>query len=155
MVVQTVSFMYLAPYMAKRSLVRTAVVGLALRSACYAALGLCVYFISGIWIYRSDSHFLPDCWRDCFRGILYRIKYDGFQLPWIKGRWLHTGSIQRARRRSYHGGLSSVGIYLGILWIPCHISPCRTLPSNLGCSHFKTIRFQETSGRSPDGKTLE
>ena len=48
MVVQTVSFMYVAPYIAKRSLVRTAVGGLALRSACYAALGLSVYFITGI-----------------------------------------------------------------------------------------------------------
>ena len=59
MVVQTVSFMYVAPYIAKRSLVKTAVAGLALRSACYASLGLSVYFISGIGYIVPTLIFYP------------------------------------------------------------------------------------------------
>jgi MFS family permease len=59
MVVQTVSFMYVAPYIAKRSLVRTAVGGLALRSGCYAALGLSVYFITGIGYIVPTLIFYP------------------------------------------------------------------------------------------------
>ncbi|MHB2037120.1 MAG: MFS transporter [Nitrososphaerales archaeon] len=57
--VQTVSFMYVAPYIAKQSLVRTAIGGLVLRAACYAALGFSVYFIVGIQYIVPTLIFYP------------------------------------------------------------------------------------------------
>ena len=48
MLAQIVAFKYSGPYTEKRSLVKTSVEGLVLRSACYAVLGVSLYIISGI-----------------------------------------------------------------------------------------------------------
>ena len=48
MLAQIVAFKYSGPYTEKRSLVKTSVQGLVLRSACYGVLGVSLYIISGI-----------------------------------------------------------------------------------------------------------
>jgi MFS family permease len=48
MLAQIVAFKYSGPYTEKRSLVKTSVQGLVLRSACYGALGVSLYIISGV-----------------------------------------------------------------------------------------------------------
>ena len=48
MLAQIVAFKYSGPYTEKRSLVKTSVEGLVLRSACYGVLGVSLYIISGV-----------------------------------------------------------------------------------------------------------
>jgi len=70
MVVQVVSFRYAAPYIAKRTLVKTSVGGLVLRSTCYAAMGVSVYLVVGIWYIVPSIIFYP-----LAAGIAYAIYY--------------------------------------------------------------------------------
>ena len=48
MLAQILAFKYSGPYTEKRSLVKTSVQGLVLRSACYGVLGVSLYIISGV-----------------------------------------------------------------------------------------------------------
>ena len=48
MVAQTASFYFAGPYVEKRDLRKSAVAGLAIRSACYAGIGLLAFFASGV-----------------------------------------------------------------------------------------------------------
>jgi hypothetical protein len=48
MLAQIVAFKYAGPYTEKRSLVKTSVQGLVLRSICYGVLGVSLYVISGL-----------------------------------------------------------------------------------------------------------
>ena len=59
MVAQIVAFKYSGPFAEKRSLVRTAVQGLVVRSACYAVLGASLYLISGLWFLIPVLIFYP------------------------------------------------------------------------------------------------
>ncbi len=59
MVVQIVSFRYIGPFLEKRSLIKTAVGGLALRSCCYAALGASVLFLPGLDYIAPSLIFYP------------------------------------------------------------------------------------------------
>ncbi len=70
MAIQVIAFRYAAPYIAKRTLVKTAVGGLVLRSFCYAAVGVSVFFISGIWYILPAIIFYP-----LAAGIAYAIYY--------------------------------------------------------------------------------
>lgn len=70
MVIQVISFRYAAPYIAKRTLVKTSVGGLVLRSACYAAMGISAYLISGIWFLVPSIIFYPIA-----AGIAYAVYY--------------------------------------------------------------------------------
>jgi len=70
MIVQVISFRYAAPYIARRTLVKTAVGGLVIRSICYAAMGVSVYLIAGIWYIVPAIIFYPIA-----AGIAYAIYY--------------------------------------------------------------------------------
>lgn len=59
MVVQIISFRYIGPFLEKRSLIKTAVGGLALRSCCYAALGASVLFLPGLDYIAPSLIFYP------------------------------------------------------------------------------------------------
>ncbi|MDG6999526.1 MAG: MFS transporter [Nitrososphaerota archaeon] len=59
MVVQIISFRYIGPYLEKRSLVQTAVSGLALRSCSYAAIGASVLFLPGLVFMAPMLIFYP------------------------------------------------------------------------------------------------
>jgi hypothetical protein len=59
MLAQIVAFKYSGPYTEKRSLVKTSVEGLVLRSACYGVLGVSLYIISGIWFLIPVLIFYP------------------------------------------------------------------------------------------------
>ena len=136
MVVQTVSFMYVTPYIAKRSLVRTAVGGLALSICMLRRPGIERVFHNGNRVYRSNSHFLSHRGWCCLCGILYRVKYNGVSLNRIKECRLLSGGVQRSRWRREHGWFIPIRIYLGLLWIPYHVSACCPLPCNLGGPHL-------------------
>jgi len=68
--VQVLAFRYAAPYIAKRTLVRTAVAGLVLRSVCYALVGVSAFLISGIWYLAPALTFYT-----LAAGIAYAIYY--------------------------------------------------------------------------------
>ncbi len=70
MFLQVISFRYAAPYIAKRTLVKTSVGGLVLRSVCYASMGISVYLVSGIWYIVPSMIFYPIA-----AGIAYAIYY--------------------------------------------------------------------------------
>jgi MFS family permease len=70
MIVQVISFRYAAPYIARRTLVKTSVGGLVLRSVCYASMGISVYLVSGIWYVVPSIIFYPIA-----AGIAYAIYY--------------------------------------------------------------------------------
>jgi MFS family permease len=70
MVVQVIAFRYAAPYITKRTLVKTATGGLVLRSICYASMGISVYLVSGIWYALPSAIFYPIA-----AGIAYAIYY--------------------------------------------------------------------------------
>jgi MFS family permease len=59
MLAQIVAFKYSGPYTEKRSLVKTSVQGLVLRSACYGVLGVSLYIISGAWFLIPVLIFYP------------------------------------------------------------------------------------------------
>jgi len=59
MLVQIVAFRYSGPYSERRSLVKTSVQGLVLRSACYGILGVSLYMISGEWFLIPVLIFYP------------------------------------------------------------------------------------------------
>jgi MFS family permease len=59
MLAQIVAFRYSGPYTEKRSLVKTSVEGLVLRSACYGLLGVSLYIISGVWFLIPVLIFYP------------------------------------------------------------------------------------------------
>jgi MFS family permease len=59
MLAQIVAFKYSGPYAEKRSLVKTSVEGLVLRSACYGVLGVSLYVISGLWFLVPVLIFYP------------------------------------------------------------------------------------------------
>ncbi|MDA4111657.1 MAG: MFS transporter [Thaumarchaeota archaeon] len=70
LLLQVFAFRYAAPYIAKRTLVKTAVAGLVLRSVCYALMGVSFYLISGIWFLVPSIIFYP-----LAAGIAYAIYY--------------------------------------------------------------------------------
>jgi MFS family permease len=70
MVLQAISFRYAAPYIAKRTLVKTSVAGLALRGSSYAALGVSAYLIVGRLYIVPSFVFYP-----LAAGIAYAIYY--------------------------------------------------------------------------------
>jgi len=70
MVIQVIAFRYAAPYIARRTLVKTAVGGLVIRSVCYASMGVSVYLVSGIWYIVPAIIFYPIA-----AGIAYAIYY--------------------------------------------------------------------------------
>lgn len=70
MLIQVISFRYAAPYIAKRTLVKTATGGLVLRSICYAGMGISAYLIAGIWYVIPSVIFYPIA-----AGIAYAIYY--------------------------------------------------------------------------------
>lgn len=59
MVIQIISFRYIGPFLEKRSLVKTAVGGLALRSCCYAGMGASVLLIPGAAFIAPAIVFYP------------------------------------------------------------------------------------------------
>ncbi len=59
MVVQITSFRFIGPYLEKRSIVRTAVGGLALRSICYAAMGISILLVPGLAFIVPSIVFYP------------------------------------------------------------------------------------------------
>jgi MFS family permease len=59
MLAQIVAFKYSGPYTEKRSLVKTSVEGLVVRSACYGLLGVSLYLISGVWFLIPVLIFYP------------------------------------------------------------------------------------------------
>ena len=48
-IVQILSFQFAGPYAEKNSLMGASIFGLTLRSICYGLLGVCFYFITGVW----------------------------------------------------------------------------------------------------------
>ena len=70
MVVQIISFKYAGPYTEKKSPVKAAVGGLALRSLGYAFLGVSLYLISGVWFLVPVLIFYPIA-----AGIAYSVYY--------------------------------------------------------------------------------
>lgn len=70
MLVQVMAFRYAGPYIARRTLVKTAVGGLVLRSICYASMGVSVYLVSGVWYIVPSMIFYPVA-----AGIAYAIYY--------------------------------------------------------------------------------
>jgi MFS family permease len=70
MIIQVVAFRYAAPYIARRTLIKTSVGGLVLRSICYALMGVSVYLITGIWFLVPSIIFYPIA-----AGIAYAIYY--------------------------------------------------------------------------------
>ena len=70
MLIQVIAFRYAAPYIARRTLIKTAVGGLVLRSICYASMGISVYLISGVWYIVPSIIFYPIA-----AGIAYAIYY--------------------------------------------------------------------------------
>jgi MFS family permease len=70
MIIQVVAFRYAAPYISKRTLVKTAVGGLVIRAVCYASMGVSVYLVSGIWFIVPAIIFYPIA-----AGIAYAIYY--------------------------------------------------------------------------------
>jgi MFS family permease len=70
MLVQIVTFKYSGPYAEKGSLVKAAVKGLVLRSACYGLLGMSLYLISGVWFLIPVLIFYPVA-----AGIAYSVYY--------------------------------------------------------------------------------
>ena len=70
MVIQVMAFRYAAPYIAKRTLVKTAVAGLVLRAICYASVGVSAFLISGVWYLVPAIIFYP-----LAAGIAYAIYY--------------------------------------------------------------------------------
>lgn len=59
MFIQITSFKYIGPFIEKRSLIKTAVGGLALRSLCYAALGISVLLLHGFLFIVPSLIFYP------------------------------------------------------------------------------------------------
>jgi MFS family permease len=70
MLAQIVAFKYSGPYTEKRSLVKTSVEGLVLRSACYGLLGVSFYIISGVWFLIPVLIFYPVA-----AGIAFSLYY--------------------------------------------------------------------------------
>ncbi len=70
MFIQVIAFRYAAPYIARRTLIKTSVGGLVLRSICYAAMGISVYVVSGIWYFVPSIIFYPIA-----AGIAYAVYY--------------------------------------------------------------------------------
>jgi MFS family permease len=70
MIVQVIAFRFAAPIIARRTLVKTATGGLVLRSMCYAAMGISVYLISGLWFIVPSIVFYPIA-----AGVAYAIYY--------------------------------------------------------------------------------
>jgi MFS family permease len=70
MLIQVIAFRFAAPYIAKRTLVKTSVGGLVLRSICYAGMGVSAYLIVGIWYIVPSMIFYPIA-----AGIAYAIYY--------------------------------------------------------------------------------
>ncbi|MFI5419839.1 MAG: MFS transporter [Nitrososphaerales archaeon] len=68
--IQVVAFRYAGPYIAKRTLVKTAVIGLVLRAICYAAVGVSAFLISGALYLIPAIIFYP-----LAAGIAYAIYY--------------------------------------------------------------------------------
>jgi MFS family permease len=70
MLAQIIAFKYSGPYVEKKSLVKAAVGGLVLRSACYGLLGVSLYVISGVWFLIPVLILYPVA-----AGIAYSIYY--------------------------------------------------------------------------------
>jgi MFS family permease len=70
MVIQVIAFRFAAPYIAKRTLVKTSTGGLVLRSVCYAFMGVSAYLVTGIWYLVPAMIFYPIA-----AGIAYAIYY--------------------------------------------------------------------------------
>jgi MFS family permease len=70
MIIQVISFKYAGPYTEKRSPVKAAVGGLALRSLAYGSLGVSVLVIPGVWFLAPVLIFYPIA-----AGIAYSVYY--------------------------------------------------------------------------------
>ena len=70
MIVQIFSFRYVGPYIEKRSLSKSAVVGLVLRSICYALMGVSIFLISGLLFIIPSLIFYP-----LASGLAFAIYY--------------------------------------------------------------------------------
>jgi MFS family permease len=70
MAVQTMSFNYLVRRIGKRSLRETTAGGLLLRGSCYAAIGVSVFFLTGLWYLGATLFFYP-----LAAGIAYAAYY--------------------------------------------------------------------------------
>jgi MFS family permease len=70
MIIQVISFKYAGPYTEKRSPVKAAVGGLALRSLAYGFLGVSVLVIPGVWFLAPVLIFYPIA-----AGIAYSVYY--------------------------------------------------------------------------------
>jgi MFS family permease len=70
LLIQIIAFKYAGPYIEKKSPVKAAVGGLALRSICYGFLGVSLYIISGVWFLAPVLIFYP-----LAAGIAYSVYY--------------------------------------------------------------------------------
>jgi hypothetical protein len=59
MIVQTISFRYVSPYIERRSLKQAAINGLVIRSVCYATIGVAASFVSGFMYLSANLILIP------------------------------------------------------------------------------------------------
>ena len=132
MVIQVIAFRYAAPYIARRTLVKTAVGGLVIRSICYASMGVSVYLVSGIWYIVPSIIFYPIA-----AGIAYAIYYtssstDGVQLPRLQGPRIFTRCLQRPCWDRFDGRLADLRFYFRLSGLLCYFRTCGFFP-RVGC----------------------
>lgn len=70
MIVQMLSFYYVAPYIEGRSLKQAAVAGLTIRTACYGAIGVFAFLVTGIAYLGANLLLYPIA-----AGIAYAVYY--------------------------------------------------------------------------------
>lgn len=68
--VQTMTFQFAGPYIEKKTLKRTSIVSLILRSFCYSAIGVASYLVSGVWYLGASLILYP-----IGAGIAYAVYY--------------------------------------------------------------------------------
>jgi MFS family permease len=116
MVVQILGFRYIGPYIEKRTLVLTAVASLALRSTCYAGIGVAVLFLPGILYIAPTLVLYPIA-----GGIAYAAYYTASNTmvfntlgPKSQGAWLGVYSAL-VGMATMTGSLASgfVSVYFG------------------------------------------